>query len=126
MAEAEPTAGVDVFGRARTFLDQADRLVPHGEQDAVDGEADHVLHLDRALADLLADLGRSRHHLGIAVEAGDHLDQLHAADRREEVQARSEEHTSELQSLMRSSYAVFGLKTKILLTQKQQYDNHQH
>src|SRR3546814_4160522 len=30
----------------------------------------------------------------------------------EEVQARSEEHTSELQSLMRSSYAVFCLKKK--------------
>src|SRR3546814_4124822 len=28
---------------------------------------------------------------------------------------RSEEHTSELQSLMRTSYAVFGLKKKILL-----------
>src|SRR3546814_5764078 len=27
-------------------------------------------------------------------------------------QTRSEEHTSELQSLMRSSYAVFGLKNK--------------
>src|SRR3546814_10362680 len=27
---------------------------------------------------------------------------------------RSEEHTSELQSLMRISYAVFGLKTKVL------------
>src|SRR3546814_9246402 len=29
---------------------------------------------------------------------------------------RSEEHTSELQSLMRSSYAVFGLKKKIGIT----------
>src|SRR3546814_7291140 len=29
-----------------------------------------------------------------------------------DVQARSEEHTSELQSLMRISYAVFCLKTK--------------
>src|SRR3546814_1566722 len=28
------------------------------------------------------------------------------------IQARSEEHTSELQSLMRTSYAVFRLKTK--------------
>src|SRR3546814_9281822 len=28
------------------------------------------------------------------------------------VEPRSEEHTSELQSLMRTSYAVFGLKTK--------------
>src|SRR3546814_3907938 len=33
---------------------------------------------------------------------------------------RSEEHTSELQSLMRISYAVFGLKTK-----KQHSTNHQ-
>src|SRR3546814_7791200 len=30
----------------------------------------------------------------------------------EQHQARSEEHTSELQSLMRISYAVFGLKNK--------------
>src|SRR3546814_8417747 len=29
---------------------------------------------------------------------------------------RSEEHTSELQSLMRTSYAVFCLKTKIIYT----------
>src|SRR3546814_2707742 len=32
--------------------------------------------------------------------------------------ARSEEHTSELQSLMRISYAVFCLKTKIKTQQK--------
>src|SRR3546814_2598274 len=35
--------------------------------------------------------------------------------RREGAYARSEEHTSELQSLMRISYAVFCLKKKILL-----------
>src|SRR3546814_9494461 len=35
------------------------------------------------------------------------------ADRRAERALRSEEHTSELQSLMRSSYAVFCLKKKI-------------
>src|SRR3546814_3460456 len=35
-----------------------------------------------------------------------------AADRRVEWLARSEEHTSELQSLMRISYAVFCLKKK--------------
>src|SRR3546814_3370302 len=34
------------------------------------------------------------------------------ADTRREVAARSEEHTSELQSLMRISYAVFCLKKK--------------
>src|SRR3546814_9366810 len=35
--------------------------------------------------------------------------------------ARSEEHTSELQSLMRLSYAVFCLKTKTSITQKTEY-----
>src|SRR3546814_2966609 len=45
--------------------------------------------------------------------------QAHARDRRAKIvacggkQPRSEEHTSELQSLMRSSYAVFCLKKKI-------------
>src|SRR3546814_2189063 len=34
------------------------------------------------------------------------------AELREEVDIRSEEHTSELQSLMRNSYAVFCLKQK--------------
>src|SRR3546814_10306590 len=37
-------------------------------------------------------------------------------------QARSEEHTSELQSLMRISYAVFCLKQH---TKKEQHDTHQ-
>src|SRR3546814_10246100 len=41
---------------------------------------------------------------------------------------RSEEHTSELQSLMRTSYAVFCLKTKIIhtreLTSPRQYSIH--
>src|SRR3546814_9016690 len=44
---------------------------------------------------------------------GDHLFQHHLADRLGDVQfleRRSEEHTSELQSLMRISYAVFCLK----------------
>src|SRR3546814_9056264 len=36
----------------------------------------------------------------------------HAARRRQRAAARSEEHTSELQSLMRISYAVFCLKKK--------------
>src|SRR3546814_7417205 len=37
-----------------------------------------------------------------------------------QVQARSEEHTSELQSLMRISYAVFCLKKKTKKTNKKQ------
>src|SRR3546814_2864741 len=36
---------------------------------------------------------------------------------------RSEEHTSELQSLMRISYAVFCLKKKKIKQHKQTYDN---
>src|SRR3546814_3769944 len=35
---------------------------------------------------------------------------------------RSEEHTSELQSLMRISYAVFGLKKKIIQHTKRPYN----
>src|SRR3546814_4966915 len=37
----------------------------------------------------------------------------------EEFALRSEEHTSELQSLMRSSYAVFCLKKKTTVTKRQ-------
>src|SRR3546814_10082398 len=39
-------------------------------------------------------------------------------------QIRSEEHTSELQSLMRNSYAVFCLKKKITLHNSQKTNNH--
>src|SRR3546814_3239343 len=56
-------------------------------------------------------LGIRRHRRGLAQRRGRRLRALsHAAprDRR-----RSEEHTSELQSLMRISYAVFCLKKKI-------------
>src|SRR3546814_5204438 len=41
---------------------------------------------------------------------------LHAQDRLSRQMARSEEHTSELQSLMRLSYAVFCLKKKKRIT----------
>src|SRR3546814_9677840 len=39
---------------------------------------------------------------------------------------RSEEHTSELQSLMRISYAVFCLKKKKIQTKKTHYKHHTH
>src|SRR3546814_3944463 len=39
---------------------------------------------------------------------------------------RSEEHTSELQSLMRISYAVFCLKKKLIQRILLQYTNNQH
>src|SRR3546814_2905543 len=43
----------------------------------------------------------------------DHADGIEQEARRQCGRARSEEHTSELQSLMRISYAVFCLKKKI-------------
>src|SRR3546814_6375859 len=55
-------------------------------------------------------LYRQRHGVDVAGRPGDRLRQ-HAAFSVED--ARSEEHTSELQSLMRISYAVFCLKKKI-------------
>src|SRR3546814_8434484 len=48
-----------------------------------------------------------------------------AAKRGKKVEARSEEHTSELQSLMRISYAVFGLhKTTNIPLRKTKNTNH--
>src|SRR3546814_10373552 len=64
----------------------------------------------------LAQLGDHRIHLVLlavgerAAAALKQRDLLVAARRRGKVDARSEEHTSELQSLMRISYAVFCLK----------------
>src|SRR3546814_6421177 len=54
---------------------------------------------------------RSSHHMGLKLS----LRQLITRRTREAMSAdiaRSEEHTSELQSLMRNSYAVFCLKKK--------------
>src|SRR3546814_1140234 len=49
-------------------------------------------------------------HRGVAVELVDERQQRRLAG------GRSEEHTSELQSLMRKSYAVFCLKKKTIMT----------
>src|SRR3546814_1645189 len=79
---------------------------------------DRQLQMDLALA-------AQQHLVGVAVvlqhqrgillaELGDAGGELHLvlAVVRPDCQARSEEHTSELQSLMRISYAVFCLKQK--------------
>src|SRR3546814_2211097 len=54
---------------------------------------------------------RYRHH-DHADRRWPRLDDLQAPPRRGRLSRRSEEHTSELQSLMRNSYAVFCLKKK--------------
>src|SRR3546814_3756396 len=50
--------------------------------------------------------------VGIDAEEGGHRDRTERMADVADIRARSEEHTSELQSLMRNSYAVFCLKTK--------------
>src|SRR3546814_5031940 len=52
-------------------------------------------------------LGEAVHHAGGDGRVADLVDQDEAAEH------RSEEHTSELQTLMRNSYAVFCLKKKL-------------
>src|SRR3546814_5009307 len=48
----------------------------------------------------------------VALDTLDHRRAVEIRDEPIDVEPRSEEHTSELQSLMRISYAVFCLKTK--------------
>src|SRR3546814_11538988 len=51
-------------------------------------------------------------HLMLTGSIGERIGAAHSAVAVEDHEIRSEEHTSELQSLMRSSYAVFCLKKK--------------
>src|SRR3546814_9736381 len=51
-------------------------------------------------------------HAAVFVDDDGHVVVIGAEFTQQHVQARSEEHTSELQSLMRISYAVFCLKKK--------------
>src|SRR3546814_10143363 len=102
------------FGRERI----ADR--------AAGGQSDHVAAVEHRQRDGIADTGElvfpeQQHELAHVQQAPLHArvhgwivgdgDVAGALVERLE-QLRSEEHTSELQSLMRISYAVFGLKKK--------------
>src|SRR3546814_5085556 len=92
------------------------------------------LRLDRALAEALPNLSRERVKTlikggRVADDSGTVLWDPAAkaaapATLRLRLPIRSEEHTSELQSLMRTSYAVFCLKKK--KTQKKTDENKQH
>src|SRR3546814_10829640 len=82
----------------------------------VSGQKLARLILEAGIADLA---GATAHdHDGLvpcALQLAQHHDGYQMADvqrRRSRIEARSEEHTSELQSLMRISYAVFCLKKK--------------
>src|SRR3546814_5948250 len=81
-----------------------------------------LLHLRKAaeeedVAVVLAVLVDDRRRLADARQHRRHREQRRQEGKgREARQRRSEEHTSELQSLMRISYAVFCLKKKIKMT----------
>src|SRR3546814_3942403 len=77
-------------------------------------------------------VGIIQHGMTVAAQAavvaclrlGQHGDDAIALARRQLPRHRSEEHTSELQSLMRISYAVFCLKKKKPLTESSRHDQH--
>src|SRR3546814_9173989 len=76
-----------------------------------------------------ADLGVEPRVVQVEVLAHDAVEHAQEPDhqQRQRVFHRSEEHTSELQSLMRISYAVFCLKKKKKLTSKYtKYKANQH
>src|SRR3546814_5668377 len=87
---------------------------------------------------LLRDIGEHRisaaegHHRHLAEEGGDAAEHVVGAEREQQrcdrpEPERSEEHTSELQSLMRISYAVFCLKKKkIIMKRKNNVDSKYH
>src|SRR3546814_6603533 len=107
----------------------SDLVVAHQEQ-MIRGHLDRAVivgdiawpHVDRvegrAAGQRLAHDGELEHRAAVRV-AGDETEEARIGAG--EI-GRSEEHTSELQSLMRSSYAVFCLKKK----KKQQYDQEPH
>src|SRR3546814_14544402 len=86
------------LGPSRFRRPRRDRLTGDAGFGESDGAVDH-----RVVDDIAEHFDDSRHHLTSVQGPGvEHRDD----------DARSEEHTSELQSLMRTSYAVFCLKKK--------------
>src|SRR3546814_10635705 len=87
------------FPYTMLFLSRDQCAFHFGGADAVAGDVDHVIN---APGDPV---------IAVSVAAAAIAGEIHAR-----VGARSEEHTSELQSLMRNSYAVFCLKKKKIKT----------
>src|SRR3546814_7160283 len=108
-----------------TLFRSAQRRLPHHLGEAAGGGAAHEIHLPQALLGMdeaeraveVVLVGRLDPHHAVTVAAhGDRCFQRRDANLarrfRQGTAHRSEEHTSELQSLMRISYAVFCLKKK--------------
>src|SRR3546814_10611198 len=88
---------------------RTDTLFPYPTLFRSLGDAAVLAHQRLHLGQGRALLGHDQQAGGVAVEAMDQFERGVGAQR-----ARSEEHTSELQSLMRISYAVFCLKKKTI------------
>src|SRR3546814_10679980 len=110
-------------GRQHVQRDQRVALLRHGR-------AGHFRHIRFAISQLRFEF-EQLHRALVAVDVDDDLllntETERGVDDRE---VRSEEHTSELQSLMRNSYAVFCLKQNINTTTSNTYrrtqNSHRH
>src|SRR3546814_5406734 len=93
---------------------RTDTLLPYTTLFRSPDPGDAGKHVDRSAQDAQVPRRRTRPHPGTAGHEG-----RAGAGRRaaEGHSRRSEEHTSDLQSLMRSSYAVFCLEKKTILYQ---------
>src|SRR3546814_4060503 len=78
---------------------------------SLDRTTDRCLHALAGIEDMPAVLGL-RHHLVLGHQEAAAVGRGHEQRAAGLVDERSEEHTSELQSIMRSSYAAFCLKKK--------------
>src|SRR3546814_1536333 len=92
----------DAMGALGPVLDALPEEFPELPVDLPASDCPYVNALRDALARQLAGAGNALGNAGTALGAANSMFE----------QARSEEHTSELQSLMRISYAVFCLKKK--------------
>src|SRR3546814_5568993 len=109
-AEAAPTslrsAGGSAVQRVGVFA------CARHDLDAGEGRGERGVGRDRERYADTAEVGTARHEAGQRQLHRELLARLPLLERRGDVEVRSEEHTSELQSLMRISYAVFCLKKK--------------
>src|SRR3546814_6684924 len=81
---------------------------------AVDQFEEMPVQMDRVLHHGIVDQGHAHTLVACKPDRLDHLAELAAIERPHETfPVRSEEHTSELQSLMRISYAVFCVKIQL-------------
>src|SRR3546814_1604680 len=91
------------WARRASAMTKAPALLPEGLRDRLPQQAEAASRVTRALVDAMRSHGYGR----VAPPLAEFRETLGGDDERSARDLRSEEHTSELQSLMRTSYAVF-------------------